>query len=38
MALSIYRKLNMDCSDICDAIPSGTQEETNEFVRKDVPI
>ena len=37
MALSIYRKLNMDCSDICDAIPSGTQEETNEFVRKARP-
>jgi hypothetical protein len=36
-ALSIYRKLNIDCSDICDAIPSGTQEEANEFVRKACP-
>jgi hypothetical protein len=33
-ALSIYRKLNVDCSDICEAIPSGTQEQANEFVRK----
>ena len=32
-ALSIYRKLNLDCSDISESIPSGTQEETNEFVR-----
>jgi hypothetical protein len=36
-ALSIYRKLNMDCSDICDAIPTGTQEETSEFLRKKCP-
>jgi len=33
-ALSIYRKQNIDCSDICDTVPSGTQEETDEFVRK----
>jgi hypothetical protein len=37
MALSIYGKLNMDCSDICDAIPLGTQEETSEFVRRAGP-
>jgi hypothetical protein len=37
VALSIYRKLNIDCSDICDAIPSGTQEEANEFVRNACP-
>jgi hypothetical protein len=36
-ALSIYRKLNMDCSDICDTIPSGTQEETDKFVRQTRP-
>jgi hypothetical protein len=36
-ALSIYRKLNLDCTDICDGIPSGTQEEANEFVRKSSP-
>ena len=36
-ALSIYRKQNIDCSDICDTIPSGTQEETDEFVRKTRP-
>ena len=36
-ALSIYRKQNIDCSDICDAIPSGTQEETDEFVRRARP-
>ena len=36
-ALSIYRKLNMDCSDICDVNPSGTQEEANEFVRRASP-
>ncbi len=36
-ALSIYRKQNIDCSDICDTIPSGTQEETDEFVRKARP-
>ena len=35
--LSIYRRLNMDCSDIRHAIPSGTQEETGEFVRKVSP-
>ena len=33
-ALSIYRKLKMECTDIRDAIPSGTREETSEFVRK----
>ena len=33
-ALSIYRKQNIECSDICDTIPSGTQGETDEFVRK----
>jgi hypothetical protein len=37
IALSIYRKLNMDCSDISDAIPTGTQEETIEFLRKICP-
>jgi len=36
-ALSIYRKQNIDCADICVAIPSGTQEETDEFVRKTRP-
>jgi hypothetical protein len=36
-ALSIYRKLNLDCTDICGGIPSGTQEEANEFVRKASP-
>ena len=36
-ALSIYRKQNIDCSDICDTIPFGTQEETDEFVRKTHP-
>ncbi len=36
-ALSIYRKQNIDCSDISDAIPLGTQEETDEFVRKACP-
>lgn len=36
-ALSIYRKLNIDCSDISESIPSGTQEETNAFVRKASP-
>jgi hypothetical protein len=36
-ALSIYRKQNIDCSDICDIIPSGTPEETDEFVRKTRP-
>jgi hypothetical protein len=36
-ALSIYRKQNIDCSDICSTIPSGTQEETDEFVRKTRP-
>lgn len=33
-ALSIYGKLKIDCSDIRGAIPSGAQEETNEFVQK----
>ncbi len=33
-ALSIYRRLSMDCTDIRDAIPSGTEEETGKFVRK----
>ena len=36
-ALSIYRKQNIECSDICATIPSGTQEETDEFVRKTRP-
>lgn len=36
-ALAIYRKQNIDCYDICDTIPSGTQEETDEFVRKTRP-
>jgi hypothetical protein len=36
-ALSIYRKQDIDCSDICGTIPSGTQEETDEFVRKTRP-
>jgi len=36
-ALSIYRKQNIDCSNICDIIPSGTQNETDEFVRKTRP-
>ena len=36
-ALSIYRKLNVDCSDICDSIPAGTPEEASEFVRKASP-
>jgi UDP-N-acetylglucosamine 2-epimerase len=36
-ALSICRKQNIDCSDICNTIPSGTQEETDEFVRKTRP-
>ena len=36
-ALSIYRKQNIDCSDICGTNPLGTQEETNEFVRSTRP-
>lgn len=36
-ALSVYGKLKIDCSDIRNAIPSGAQEETNEFVRKLCP-
>jgi hypothetical protein len=36
-ALSIYRKQNIDCSNILDSIPSGTQEETDEFVRRTRP-
>src|SRR5258705_1113908 len=36
-ALSIYRNQKIDCSDICDTIPSGTQEETDEFVRRTRP-
>jgi len=36
-ALSIYQKRNIDSYDICDEIPSGTQEETNEFVRQTNP-
>ncbi len=36
-ALSIYRKQNIDCSNIFDSIPSGTQEETDEFVRRTRP-
>src|SRR5215469_11998782 len=36
-ALSIYRKQNINCSDICDAIPPATQEETDEFVRNTRP-
>jgi hypothetical protein len=36
-ALAIYRKFNMPCSDVREAIPSGTQEETGEFVRKVCP-
>jgi CDP-Glycerol:Poly(glycerophosphate) glycerophosphotransferase len=36
-APSIYRKQKIDCSDICDSIPSGTQEETDEFVRRTRP-
>jgi hypothetical protein len=37
LALSIYRRLSMDCSDISNAIPSGTQKETDEFLRKASP-
>jgi len=37
LALAIYRKLNMSCSDICDDIPSATQEEANAFVSKVCP-
>ena len=36
-ALSIYRRHNQNCLDIREAIPSGTQEETNEFVRRTSP-
>jgi hypothetical protein len=36
-ALSIYLKQNIDCSDIRGAIPFGTQEETDEFVRRTRP-
>lgn len=36
-ALSIHRKLHIECYDISDAIPSGTQEGTNEFVRRTCP-
>lgn len=36
-ALSIYRKENIGCSDILDTIPSGTQEQTDDFVRKTRP-
>ncbi len=32
-ALSIYRRLNLDCADIRDAIPSGREGETDKFVR-----
>jgi len=33
-ALSIYHRSNVDCTDIADAIPSGTVEETEAFVLK----
>jgi CDP-Glycerol:Poly(glycerophosphate) glycerophosphotransferase len=33
-ALSIYHRSNVDCTDIHDAIPSGTVEETEAFVLK----
>jgi hypothetical protein len=33
-ALSIYRKFGMECSDIRAAAPSGTREETREFVKR----
>jgi CDP-Glycerol:Poly(glycerophosphate) glycerophosphotransferase len=36
-ALSIYRKQNIDCSDICNTILSDTQEEADEFLRKTHP-
>jgi len=36
-ALAIYRKFDMPCADVREAIPSGTQEETSEFVRKAQP-
>ena len=37
LALSIYQKQNIDCSDIYDIMPSGTQGETDKFVRKTRP-
>lgn len=37
LALSIYRRQNLACRDIRDVVPSGTQEETSEFVRKSAP-
>ena len=36
-ALSIHRKLNIECTNITDVIPSGTQEQTDDFVRKKRP-
>jgi len=36
-ALSIYRRFGMECADIRDAIPSGTQRETNEFLQNESP-
>jgi hypothetical protein len=33
-ALSIYRRLNVDCADIRDAVPLGTEDETDRFVRE----
>ncbi len=33
-ALSIYRRLNMDCADIRAALPLETEDETDKFVRE----
>ena len=33
-ALSIYRRLNVDCADIREAVPLGTEDETDKFVRE----
>ena len=33
-ALSIYQRLDVDCADIRDAIPLGTEDETDKFVRE----
>ena len=34
LALSIYRRANIECLDIREAIPAENQEKTDEFVRK----
>jgi hypothetical protein len=36
-ALAIYRRLNIDCSDIRDAMPAVTQEDVSNFIRKARP-